>query len=155
MSERDGNDESLAAKKRKMLHDAHDSIAKFLKEIKHHRFPQYPLEERIVQKKTEIKFAAMRETSIRCGTSIVTKGEPATQQGKKVINCSKKRDSPRRGTGAKKESKSIQPSTVARERSCKKKAVGQYTPGTPNKKQKAPTPVSVKKLKLGVRRVEQ
>jgi hypothetical protein len=51
MSETDGNDESLAAKKRKMLHDAQDSIAQFLKEIKHHRFPQYTLEDRIVHKR--------------------------------------------------------------------------------------------------------
>jgi hypothetical protein len=54
MSQTDGNDEILASKKRKMLHDAQDSIAQFLKEIKHHRFPQYPLEDMIVQEKMEI-----------------------------------------------------------------------------------------------------
>jgi hypothetical protein len=77
MSETDGNDESLAAKKKKMLHDAKASIAQLLKEIKHHRFPQYPLEDRIVQKNTEIMFAATREKSRHPGTSIVARGEPA------------------------------------------------------------------------------
>jgi hypothetical protein len=137
MCRTDGNDESLASKKRKMLHDAQDSIAQFLKEINHQRLPQYPLEDRIVLKKTEIKFTATRQA----------RGEPSIQLGQKVINCDKKRYSPRRGTGAKKESKAIQPNTVTRERSCKKKAVGQYTPGTPNKYQKGPTPVSLKKTK--------
>jgi hypothetical protein len=136
MSETDGNDESLDTEKRKMLHDAQDSIAQLLKEIKHHRFPQYPMEDRIVQKETEIKFAATREKSRHRGTSIVARGEPAIQLGKKVITCAKKRDSPRRGTGAKKERKSIQPNTVTRERRCKKKAVGKYTPGTPTRNQK-------------------
>jgi hypothetical protein len=145
MSEKDRNDESLAAKKRKMLHDAQDSIAQLLKEIKHHRFPHYPLEERIVQKKTEIKFAATREKSRRRGTSIVARGEPAIQQGKRVNTCAKKRDSPSRGTGARKESNAIQPDTVTRDRTCKKKAVGPNTPGTPNKNNKAPTPVSLEK----------
>jgi hypothetical protein len=143
----DGNDESLAAKKRKMLHNAQDSIAHFLREIKHHRFPQHPLEDRIVQKKTEIMFAATKDKSRLRGTSIVARGEPAIQLGKKVIKCAKKRDSPRRSTSAKKQSKDIQPSTVTIERSCKNKAVGQYTPGTPNKNQTAPTPVSLKKTK--------
>jgi hypothetical protein len=101
MSETDRNDESLAAKKRKMIHDAQDYIAQLLKEIKHHRFPQHPLEDRIVQKRTEIKFAATREKSRRRGTSIMARGEPAIQQGKTVIKCAKKMDSPRRGTGAK------------------------------------------------------
>jgi hypothetical protein len=54
-------------------------------------------------------------------------------------------DLPRRGTCAKKESKATKPNTVTRKRSCKKKAVGQYTPGTPNKNQKTPTPVSLGK----------
>jgi hypothetical protein len=57
----------------------------------------------------------------------VARGEPAIQQGGKVIKFAKKRDLPRRGTGAKKESKAIQPNTVTRERSCKKKAVGVHT----------------------------
>jgi hypothetical protein len=155
MSELDGNDESLAAKKRKILNNAQDSIAEFLKEIKHHRLQQYPLEDMIVQKKTEIKFSARREKSRRRGTSIVARGEPAIYQGKKVIKRAKKRYSPRCGTGAKKESKAIQPNTVTSERSCKKKAVGQYTPGTPNKNKKLLLPCLWEKLKLGVRRVEQ
>jgi hypothetical protein len=67
-----------------MLHDAQHSIAQLLKEIKNHRLPHYPLEERIVKKKTEIKFAATREKSRRRGTSIVARGEPAIQQGKRV-----------------------------------------------------------------------
>jgi hypothetical protein len=108
MSETDGNDESLAAKKRKILHDAQDSIVQLLKEIKHHRLPQYPLEDRIVQKKTEIKFAATRKKSRRRGTSIVARGEPDIQKVKKVIKCAKKRDSPRRGKVANKERKAIQ-----------------------------------------------
>jgi hypothetical protein len=116
MSETDGNDESLAAKKRKMLHDAQDSIAQLLKEIKHHRFPQYPLEDRMVQKKTKIMLAATREKSRHRGTSIVVRGEPAIQLSKKVIRCVKKRDSPRRSMGAKKESKAIHPNTVTREK---------------------------------------
>jgi hypothetical protein len=61
MSETDGNDESLDTKKRKMQHYAKDSIAQFLKETKHHRFTQYPLEERIVQKKMKFKFATTGE----------------------------------------------------------------------------------------------
>jgi hypothetical protein len=146
MSEKDRNGESLAAKKRKMLHDAHHSIAQLLKEINQHRFPHYPLEERIVQKKTEIKFAATREKSRRRGTSIVARGEPAIQQGKRVNTCAKKRDSPSRGMGARKESNAIRPDTVTRDRTCKKKAVGPNTPGTPNKNNKAPTPVSLEKL---------
>jgi hypothetical protein len=121
MSEKDRNDESLAAKKRKMLHDAQHSIAQLLKEIKKHRFPHYPLEERIVQKKTEIKFAATREKSRRHGTSIVARGEPAIQQGKRVNTCVKKRDSRSRGTGARKENYAIQPDTVTRDRTCKRK----------------------------------
>jgi hypothetical protein len=147
MSETDGNDESLAAKKRKMLHDAQDSIAQLLKEIKHHRFLQYPLEDRIVQKKTEIKFAASREKSRRRGTSIVARGEPAIQQYKKVLKCAKKGIHQDAVWVQKKESKAIQPNTVTRERSCKNKAVGQYTPGTPNKEQKAPIPMSLGKTK--------
>jgi hypothetical protein len=90
MSEKDRNDESLAAKKRKMLHDAQYSIAQLLKEIKQHRFPHYPLEERIVQKKTGIKFSATREKSRHYGTSIVARGEPAIQKGKRVNTCAEK-----------------------------------------------------------------
>jgi hypothetical protein len=70
--------------------------------------------------------------------------EPATQQGGKVIHCAKRTGSPIRATGATRESKDIPPITVTRERSCKMKAVGYYTPCTPHKK-KYPAPVSLKK----------
>jgi hypothetical protein len=85
----------------------------------------------------------------------VVRGELAIQQDKKVIKCAKKMNSPRRGMGAKKQSKAIQPNTVTRERIYKKKAVGQYTPGTPKKNKKVLLPCIWEKLKLRVIRVEQ
>jgi hypothetical protein len=75
--------------------------------------------------------------------------EPAIQQGGKVINCAKRTGSPRRDRGATSESKDIPPITVTIERSCKIKAVGHCTPGTP-KKEKYPAPVS-----RGVQRLAQ
>jgi hypothetical protein len=39
MSDTGGTNESLADKKKRMLHDAQHSIAQLLHEIKHHWFP--------------------------------------------------------------------------------------------------------------------
>jgi hypothetical protein len=76
----------------------------------------------------------------------VPRDEPATQQGRKVIHCAKRTGSPSCATGATRDSGDILRITVTRERSCKIKAVGHYTPGTPKKKT-YPTPVSLGKSK--------
>jgi hypothetical protein len=76
----------------------------------------------------------------------VPRDEPATQQGRKVIHCAKRTGSLRRATGATRDSGDILPITLTRERSCKIKAVGHYTPGTPKKKT-SPAPVSLEKSK--------
>jgi hypothetical protein len=142
MSDKGRKNESLADKKKRMLHDAQNSIAQLLHEIKQHRFPHYPMENRNVQNNTETKMSGKKENSFRD----VPRDEPATQHGRKVIHCAKRTGSPRRATGATRDSGDILPITMTRERSCKIKAVGHYTPGTPKTK-KSPAPVSLEKTK--------
>jgi hypothetical protein len=142
MSDTGGTNESLADKKKRMLHDAQNSIAQLLHEIKQHLFPHYPMENRNVQNNTKKKMSGKKENSFRD----VPRDEPATQQGRKVIHCTKRTGSPRRATGATRDSRDIPPITVTRERSYKIKAVGHYTPGTPKKKTSS-APVSLKKSK--------
>jgi hypothetical protein len=84
----------------------------------------------------------------------VPKDEPATQQERKVIHCANRTGSPRRATGATRDSKDIPPITVTRERSCKIKAVGHYTPSTPKKKNLLLL-FLWKNLKRGVQRLVQ
>jgi hypothetical protein len=55
MSDTGGTNESLADIKKRMLHDAQNSIAQLLYEIKQHRFLHYPMEKRTVKKNTEKK----------------------------------------------------------------------------------------------------
>jgi hypothetical protein len=57
--------------------------------------------------------AGKKENSFRD----VPRDEPATQQGRKVIHCAKRTGSPRRATGATRDSKDIPLITVTRERS--------------------------------------
>jgi hypothetical protein len=142
MSDTGGTNESLADKKKRMLHDAQKSIAQLLHEIKQHRSPHYPMENRNDQNNTETKMLGKKENSFHG----VSRDEPATQQGRKVIHCPKRTGSPRRATVATRGSGDILPITVTRERSCKIKAVGNYTPGTPKKKI-CPAPVSLEKSK--------
>jgi hypothetical protein len=150
MSDTGGKNESLADKKKRMLHDAQNSIAQLLHKIKQHRFPHYPTENRNVQNNTETKMVGKKENSF-CD---VPRDEPATQQGRKVIHCAKRTGSPRHATGATRDSGDILRITVTRERSFKIKAVGHYTPGTPKKKT-SPAPVSLENLKHGVKRLVQ
>jgi hypothetical protein len=142
MSNTGETNESLADIKKRMLHDAQHSIAQLLHEIKKHRFPHYPMESRNVQNNTEKKMTGKKENSF-CD---VPRDEPATQQGRKVIHCAKRTGSPRRATGATRDSRNIPPITVTKERSCRIKAVGHYTPGAPKKKT-SPAPVSLKNSK--------
>jgi hypothetical protein len=142
MRDTGGTNESLDDKKKRMLHDAQNSIAQLPHEIKQHRFPHYPTENRNVQNNTEKKMSGKKENSFRD----VPRYEPATQQGRKVIHCAKKMGSPRRATGATRDRNDIPPITVTRERSCKIKAVGHCTAGTPKKKT-SPAPVSLEKSK--------
>jgi hypothetical protein len=44
-----------------MFKEVQTSIALLLQEIKNHRFPKYPTQQKIIQPKTQIKFAANRE----------------------------------------------------------------------------------------------
>jgi hypothetical protein len=142
MSDTGRTNESLADKKKRMLHDAQNSIAQLLHEINQHQFPHNPMDNRNVQNNTEKKMSAKKENSVRD----VPRDEPATKQGGKVIHCAKRTGSPRHVTGATRESKDIPPITVTTERSCKIKAVGHYTLGT-QKKKKYPAPVSLEKSK--------
>jgi hypothetical protein len=100
------------------------------------------MENRNVKNNTEKKMSGKKRNSFRD----LSRDEPATEQGRKVINCAKRTGSPRRATGATRDSKDIMPITVTRERSCNTKAVGHYTPGTPKKKT-SPAPVSLEKSK--------
>jgi len=100
------------------------------------------MENRNVQNNTETKMSGKKENSFRD----VPRDEPATHHGRKVIHCAKRTGSPRRATGATRDSEDILPITMTRERSCKIKAVGHYTPGTPKTK-KSPAPVSLEKSK--------
>jgi hypothetical protein len=121
-----------------------------LHEIKQHRFPHYPPENRDVQNNTEKKMSGKKENSSRDAP----RDEPATQQGRKVIHFVKRTGSPRRATGATRDIRDIPPITVTRERSCKIKAVGHYTPGTPKKKNLLLLCLW-KNLKHGVQRLAQ
>jgi hypothetical protein len=60
MSDTGGKNESLADIKKRILHDAQNSIAQLLHEIKQHRFPHYPMENRNVQNNTEKKCQEIR-----------------------------------------------------------------------------------------------
>jgi hypothetical protein len=55
------NKESFTMCKKTMLKDAQTSIAQLVQEIQNHRFPKYPKQQKIIQAKTQIKFAANRE----------------------------------------------------------------------------------------------
>jgi hypothetical protein len=61
------NKESVTMYKKTMIKDAQTSIAQLLQEIQHHRFPKYPAQQKIIQPKTQIKFAANREIRRTCG----------------------------------------------------------------------------------------
>jgi hypothetical protein len=53
--------DSFTICKNTMLMEAQTSIALLLQEIQNHRFPKYPTQQKIIQPKTQIKFAANRE----------------------------------------------------------------------------------------------
>jgi hypothetical protein len=65
MSDTGGTNESLADKKKRMLHDAQNSIAQLLHKKKQHRLPHYPMENRNVQNNTEKKMSGKKENSFR------------------------------------------------------------------------------------------
>jgi hypothetical protein len=76
------NSESVTMSKKRMLKDAQKSIAHLLQEIQHHRFPKYPTQQKIIQPKTQIKFAANREIPRTCGAgkkNKVTVNKPGTK----------------------------------------------------------------------------
>jgi hypothetical protein len=50
--------DSFTMCKNTMLKEAQTSIALLLQEIQNHRFPKYPTQQKIIQPKTQIKFAA-------------------------------------------------------------------------------------------------
>jgi hypothetical protein len=69
--------ESFTICKNTMLKEAHTSIALLLEEIQNHRFPKYPTQQKSIQPKTQVKFAANREVR---GTREVGKNKEVTAE---------------------------------------------------------------------------
>jgi hypothetical protein len=74
--------ESFTICKKTILKDAQTLIFLLLQKIKNHRFPKYPTQQKIIQPKTHIKFAATREVRGNCagGKKMeVTDSTPSTK----------------------------------------------------------------------------